>query len=71
MSRNGRDWGWLIVAILLIISGVRVLLRGHAQHFLSPAFQASGATAKTSGVVCLILGAIGLIHWVKENVIRR
>jgi hypothetical protein len=71
MDGKVKDWGWLLVALLLIFSGVKVLITGHVQHFLQPAFQASGSAAKASGVVCLILGGVALISWIKKNLIKK
>jgi len=50
MTKRSKDWGWLVVSVLMILAGVKALAKGHVQHFLLPEFQAFGASAIAAGV---------------------
>jgi hypothetical protein len=67
MTKRSKDWGWLVASVLMILLGIKALTKGHVQHFLMPAFEASGLAATFLGIFCLTLGAISLICWLKKK----
>jgi len=51
MNTRERDWGWLAFSLILILAGIKMLARGHVQHWLLPEFQASGGFVTAAGTI--------------------
>jgi hypothetical protein len=59
--------GYLVLGILMILVGARGLITG---QLASPLWSISGWQAGTSGVLCLLLGGVLVIHSLRKRARR-
>jgi len=61
------ELGYLLLGIVMVLAGIRALLTG---QLASPLWYISGSQAYISGILCLVLGGILLVHSLRKRARR-
>ena len=67
MPARSKNWGQLVAGVLFLLLGAKALIRGSVRHWLIPEYGASGSAATFVGILCLIMGGLIVIDWLRKN----
>jgi hypothetical protein len=67
MSAKTNNWGGLLTGLLLLLVGTKALSTGRLGHWFIPEYRTFGSTATLVGVLCLLLGMLTLIDWLRKQ----
>jgi hypothetical protein len=67
MHAPSKNWGQLVAGVLFVLLGAKALIRGSVRHWLIPEYGVSGTAAKVVGILCLVMGSIIVIDWLRKH----